>query len=130
MNFFLSSSGTWLLFWPCGWSLCLAAPAGQMPSLHLLATFSIGAMVMRGAGCTINDMWDRKIDNLVQRTRDRPLASGQVDTFCIHEIFYECMDLIIILLKLPIKLEILANFDMILGAITDPRQTNARHDKL
>jgi len=73
--------GSWLLFWPCGWSICLAAPAGQIPNLQLLAIFGLGSMVMRGGGCTINDMWDRKIDSLVQRTRDRPLASGQISFF-------------------------------------------------
>ena len=74
----MNITGSWLLFWPCGWSISLAAPDGQIPNLQLLAIFGLGAMVMRGGGCTINDMWDRKIDSLVQRTRDRPLASGQV----------------------------------------------------
>jgi len=73
--------GTWLLFWPCGWSICLAASPGQLPSLPLLATFAAGSFVMRGAGCTINDMWDKNIDNKVERTRDRPITSGQVSMF-------------------------------------------------
>jgi len=73
--------GTWLLFWPCGWSLCLATPAGQMPDLHMLAVFGMGALVMRGAGCTINDMWDKNIDKAVERTRDRPITSGKVTMF-------------------------------------------------
>ena len=71
-------SGAWLLFWPCGWGLGMAAAPGTFPDPFLLATFATGALVMRGAGCTINDMWDRKIDQAVERTKDRPLASGQV----------------------------------------------------
>lgn len=57
--------GSWLLFWPCGWSLALAAPPGCLPDPTLLALFGLGALVMRGAGCTINDMWDRNIDKQV-----------------------------------------------------------------
>ncbi len=67
--------GAWLLLWPCWWSLALAAPGGW-PDARLLALFGIGAVVMRGAGCTVNDMVDRRIDARVARTRDRPLASG------------------------------------------------------
>ena len=70
-----------MLFWPCGWSACLATPAGQLPDLQLIALFGLGSFVMRGAGCTINDMWDRNIDRLVERTRDRPITSGQVGMF-------------------------------------------------
>merc|ERR1711962_1431116 len=73
--------GTWLLFWPCGWSICMAAGPGHLPDLTLLTTFAAGSFVMRGAGCTINDMWDRNIDNKVERTRDRPITSGQVSMF-------------------------------------------------
>ena len=76
-------------------SICLAASPGQLPSLPLLATFAAGSFVMRGAGCTINDMWDKNIDNKVpaeprsdlmrllqvERTRDRPITSGQVSMF-------------------------------------------------
>eukprot|EP00095_Tigriopus_kingsejongensis_P007364 maker-scaffold1571_size35388-snap-gene-0.5 protein:Tk07364 transcript:maker-scaffold1571_size35388-snap-gene-0.5-mRNA-1 annotation:"4-hydroxybenzoate mitochondrial" len=70
--------GSWLLFWPCGWSIGLATAPGTLPDLRLLALFGAGAFVMRGAGCTINDMWDRDIDNKVERTRSRPLTSGQL----------------------------------------------------
>ena len=49
--------------------------------MHLLAVFGVGALVMRGAGCTINDMWDRNIDKAVERTKDRPITSGQVTMF-------------------------------------------------
>lgn len=70
--------GTWLLFWPCGWSIGLAASAGSLPDLKMLALFSAGAFVMRGAGCTINDMWDKDLDGKVERTKERPLVSGAV----------------------------------------------------
>jgi 4-hydroxybenzoate polyprenyltransferase len=73
--------GWWLLMWPCWWSaaLAVAAPAGsfgwQLP-WHL-ALFMIGAIAMRGAGCTYNDIVDQDIDEKVARTRSRPLPSGQ-----------------------------------------------------
>lgn len=72
--------GTYLLFWPCGWSIALSANAGCWPDFHMLALFATGALVMRGAGCTINDLWDRDIDKKVERTRTRPLASGEIST--------------------------------------------------
>uniref|UniRef100_A0A1B6F4G8 4-hydroxybenzoate polyprenyltransferase, mitochondrial n=1 Tax=Cuerna arida TaxID=1464854 RepID=A0A1B6F4G8_9HEMI len=68
--------GTWLLFWPCGWSIGMAAVPSCLPPLDLLTLFAVGAFIMRGAGCTINDMWDRDIDGKVSRTKDRPLVSG------------------------------------------------------
>ena len=58
------------------WSTALAAPAGALPDASLMALFGVGAFAMRGAGCTINDLWDRDIDRQVERTRHRPLASG------------------------------------------------------
>ena len=70
--------GTWLLLFPCWWSIALAAPAGGGPSLRLLILFAIGALVMRGAGCTINDMADREFDRKVTRTAGRPIASGAI----------------------------------------------------
>jgi 4-hydroxybenzoate polyprenyltransferase len=79
--------GWWLLLWPCWWSAALAAAAGARPGdpwptllpspFHLLL-FMIGAVAMRGAGCTYNDLVDVGIDAEVERTRSRPLPSGKV----------------------------------------------------
>lgn len=70
--------GSWLLFWPCGWSIALSAAPGAWPDPVMLGLFATGAFIMRGAGCTINDMWDKDIDNKVERTKDRPLACGDL----------------------------------------------------
>lgn len=73
--------GTWLLLWPCWWSQALAelnTGASSYPNLWYLALFGIGAIAMRGAGCTYNDIVDRNIDEGVARTRSRPIPSGQV----------------------------------------------------
>jgi 4-hydroxybenzoate polyprenyltransferase len=73
--------GTWLLFWPCVFGLALGG-MGQAPDIagdfRLIALFAIGSIVMRGAGCTYNDIVDRDIDAQVARTRGRPLPSGAV----------------------------------------------------
>ena len=71
--------GWWLLLLPCWWSAALAGVAsGQGPSLIHLALFLVGAIAMRGAGSTYNDLVDREIDAQVERTRNRPLPSGRV----------------------------------------------------
>ncbi|WP_349359639.1 4-hydroxybenzoate octaprenyltransferase [Stappia sp.] len=72
--------GWWLLLWPCWWSAALAAIAGgaAYPDPWHLLLFMIGAIAMRGAGCTYNDLVDQDIDDKVARTRSRPLPSGQV----------------------------------------------------
>ncbi|WP_108658552.1 4-hydroxybenzoate octaprenyltransferase [Acuticoccus kandeliae] len=73
--------GWWLLMWPCWWSVALAAVAvGAAPNVWHLALFMIGAIVMRGAGCTYNDILDRNIDARVERTKSRPIPSGRVST--------------------------------------------------
>jgi 4-hydroxybenzoate polyprenyltransferase len=67
--------GAWLLFLPGLWSILL--PRVPWPeTLRLIVLFAVGSVVMRSAGCVVNDMWDRKIDRLVARTAGRPLASG------------------------------------------------------
>lgn len=78
--------GSWLLLIPCWWSVALAAvtmrseglATDPLAALAFLVLFAIGAVAMRGAGCTWNDIVDRDIDGLVERTRSRPLPSGQV----------------------------------------------------
>jgi 4-hydroxybenzoate polyprenyltransferase len=71
--------GSWLLLMPCWWSVGLAGMrADQFPSLWHIVLFFIGAFAMRGAGCTWNDLVDRDLDGLVERTRSRPIPSGQV----------------------------------------------------
>lgn len=74
-------AGTWLLAWPCFWSIALAAPPGAFPDVKLLALFGTGALLLRGAGCTVNDLWDRDLDAKVERTKSRPIASGQITPF-------------------------------------------------
>lgn len=72
--------GSWLLLYPCWWSLALATLASGFayPSPWLALLFFIGSFAMRGAGCTWNDIVDRDYDAGVQRTRSRPIPSGQV----------------------------------------------------
>ncbi len=78
--------GTWLLLFPCWWSLALATPAAGpesapgawLPDPWLLVLFALGSVIMRGAGCTFNDIVDRDFDAKVARTALRPIASGAV----------------------------------------------------
>ena len=67
--------GSWLLYWPCAWSVALAGVAGRW---DLFLWFALGAFAMRSAGCVYNDIVDRDLDTKVERTRLRPLASGRV----------------------------------------------------
>ncbi len=71
--------GSWLLLMPCWWSVGLTGMrVEQFPSVWHIVLFFIGAFAMRGAGCTWNDLVDRNLDGLVERTRSRPIPSGQV----------------------------------------------------
>ena len=75
--------GTWLLYWPCVFGLALGAAAESRPfaewrDLWLVILLGVGAIVMRGAGCTYNDIIDRDFDAKVARTRGRPIPSGAV----------------------------------------------------
>ncbi len=70
--------GTWLLLFPGWWAIAMAAPEAHWPDWRLMALFGIGAIVMRGAGCTLNDILDRDFDARVARTATRPIPSGAV----------------------------------------------------
>ncbi|MCA3414540.1 MAG: 4-hydroxybenzoate octaprenyltransferase [Roseomonas sp.] len=67
--------GSWLLFLPGLWAFAMVAPDWRQ-GLWLTALFGLGAVLMRGAGCVVNDLWDRDLDRKVERTAGRPLASG------------------------------------------------------
>ncbi|MBT6360437.1 MAG: UbiA family prenyltransferase, partial [Candidatus Thioglobus sp.] len=69
--------GIYLLLWPTSWALFLAA--GGWPSIKLTTIFISGVVLMRSAGCVINDYADRKIDGFIERTQNRPIASGEVN---------------------------------------------------
>jgi 4-hydroxybenzoate polyprenyltransferase len=68
--------GTLLLLWPTLWAVWLAS--GGSPSIEVIAIFGVGTLLMRSAGCALNDFADRKYDAHVERTRDRPLAAGEI----------------------------------------------------
>ena len=72
--------GVWLLLWPCWWSLALAgmSNSASYPDPWFMLLFAVGALAMRAAGCTWNDIVDREYDARVARTRSRPIASGQI----------------------------------------------------
>lgn len=71
--------GTWLLLWPCIWAILLASPnAVAAPRYDLILLFALGAIAMRGAGCTYNDIVDRDFDAKVARTALRPIPAGDV----------------------------------------------------
>ena len=72
--------GTWLLLFPCWWSIgmALATPGSHWSQAWLFAAFGLGALTMRGAGCTYNDIMDREFDAQVARTANRPLPAGDV----------------------------------------------------
>ncbi len=71
-------TGFMLLLFPAWWAQMLATPEGDWPNLWIFMLFFIGAVAMRAAGCAVNDVIDRKLDAQVERTRSRPVASGEI----------------------------------------------------
>jgi 4-hydroxybenzoate polyprenyltransferase len=97
--------GSWLLLLPCWWSCGIAAIAAHqaIPNIASLALFLVGAFAMRGAGCTYNDIVDRDLDASVERTRSRPIPSGQVSVVAAG---------IFLLLQALIGLAVLLSFNV------------------
>jgi 4-hydroxybenzoate polyprenyltransferase len=101
--------GTWLLLIPCWWSVALAQPGvtGLWPAF----LFALGAVVMRGAGCVVNDIYDRKLDAEVVRTAARPLASGEIK-------LWQAVVFIIVLLLIGFGILLLFNRFTVITGIT------------
>jgi 4-hydroxybenzoate polyprenyltransferase len=97
--------GTWLLYSPCTWAISIAAYQTSAPitqTVWTLALFGVGSIIMRGAGCTINDLLDRNLDSQVERTKTRPLASGAVSVpQAITFLGAQCFAGLGVLLSLP-----------------------------
>ena len=105
--------GAWLLFLPGLWSISLASP-DIMIGMWLVLLFAVGSVVMRGAGCVVNDLWDRKMDAQVERTRGRPLASGQLRPFqALVFLAILCLIGLVILLRLNTAARILGVLSLV-----------------
>jgi 4-hydroxybenzoate polyprenyltransferase len=100
--------GIWLLLWPTLWALWIAG-AGR-PAPDVFAIFVLGTVLLRSAGCVFNDFADRRIDAQVRRTRDRPLASGEVRPI-------EAIALFVVLMLAALGLVLLTNQRTVLLAI-------------
>lgn len=95
--------GIWLLFWPGAWAILFASETLDAPTIILILKFLVGAVLMRSAGCIINDLTDKDIDGKVERTKDRPLASGEVSK-------KEAVTLLLILLLLSLGILLSLNY--------------------
>lgn len=100
--------GTFLLLWPTLWALWIAA--GGFPSLKNLSIFVAGVILMRSAGCVINDIADRDYDGKVNRTQQRPLATGEVKVS-------EALTLFVVLCLLALFLVLMTNWNTILLSV-------------
>jgi len=110
--------GILLLFWPCVWGLTLAYYYSRETTLYLkyIILFFLGSVLMRSAGCIFNDIVDRDFDKKVQRTKERPLASGKISVFgAIIYIILLCLMALLILLQFNLLTIILGLSSMILA---------------
>ena len=102
--------GTYLLLWPTYWALFLSAKG--WPDIDLLIIFTLGVLVMRSAGCVINDYADRNIDQNIARTKDRPLITGEVSPKAALRLFVFLLiiafGLVLLTNALTIKLSLVA----------------------
>ena len=109
--------GIWLLFLPGLWGILLSGAAPAM-AVRLILLFALGSIVMRAAGCVVNDLWDRDIDRMVARTAARPLASGAVRP--VHALAFLALLLLaglLILLQLNRLAQLLGAASLVLVAL-------------
>ena len=104
--------GIYLLLWPTLWALFLAADG--WPSIELIGIFVAGVVLMRSAGCVINDYADRKIDHLVERTKHRPITSGEISPskalLLFSGLILTAFGLVLLTNSLTVKLAFIAAF--------------------
>ena len=110
--------GYLLLFWPCSWGLALAflLNRDEINFKYFLVLFFLGSVLMRSAGCIINDIVDKDIDKKVRRTKDRPLAAGKISIF--QSLIYSgilCSLAFLILIQFNMFTIILGLFSMLLA---------------
>lgn len=117
--------GTYLVLWPTLWSLWIAAEG--VPDWHLLLIFVLGVVLMRGAGCVINDFADRNIDGHVRRTKDRPLIAGTVTAKEAVGLFIALCLLAFILVLFTNTLTILLSFGAVALAFCYPFMKRYTH---
>lgn len=109
--------GIWLLLFPGWWAIILAAgspfsPRFELKHWGLMILFALGAVLMRSAGCVINDLWDKNLDAQVERTRPRPLASGAISV-------RQALAFLFFLLSASLAILLTMNvFTVILGALS------------
>src|SRR3712207_1451505 len=123
--------GWWLLLWPCWWSAALAAVAAEarFPNPWHLSLFLVGAIAMRGAGCTYNDLVDADIDARVERTRSRPIPSGAVSrTKALAFLVAQCLVGLAVLLQFNV-FSILLGFASLLVVSVYPFMKRVTEDR-
>jgi 4-hydroxybenzoate polyprenyltransferase len=112
--------GWWLLLLPCWWGLFLAqvSQGGGLPNLWFAFLFLVGAIVMRGAGCTLNDIVDRDYDQRVARTKGRPIPSGRVSVKqALVFLVVQCLLGLAVLLQFNFHTVVLAMVSLLIVAI-------------
>ena len=110
--------GFMLLFWPCSWGLAYAHSINKEANLFInyLILFFLGSVLMRSAGCIVNDIVDRDFDKKVQRTKKRPIASGRISiNQALFYVFILCASAFIILIQFNLLTIILGMASMILA---------------
>ena len=117
--------GTYLLLWPTYWALWFAAEG--MPSLRNLVIFTLGVVVMRAAGCVINDYADRHVDGSVERTKSRPLVTGEIAPQQALRLFFSLLALALILVLLTNIMTIVLSVGGLLLAATYPFLKRVTH---